>query len=761
MGGLTPVTPGRATAIVAGMETVRLGIGTADPDEPARAAGPAGAGRSDGRAGGRGLTGRIAGWSIRRPWAAIGLWLAVIAAAVVSGNLAGTREVTDSDLAVGESGRAAQLREAAGFTDPATDNILVTGHGDRWDEAAARAAAAELTAGLLALPAVAAIGEPLTSPVADAVLVPLELATDPAGEVDLAPLLAAVAEADARHPQLRLEAVGGHSIGHGVDQVVQADLGRAGLLSIPVTLGILLVVFGALVAAGVPLLLSISAVAGATGLWGLASHLVPDIGTVTHLILLIGLAVGVDYSLFYLKRARQERSRGAGTVDAVRLAAATSGRAVVVSGLTSLVALAGLYLAGDPIFAALGTGVILAVAVSMVGSLTVLPALLVKLGGAVDRPRVPLLWRLATRTRPSRWWPVLLAPALRAPRTTLVVTLAGLAALAAPALGMSLKNSTAEDLPRSIPVVQGYDRLVAAFPREGETHTVVVRAPADRAEAVRTGLTALLEQADRDPLFAMDPMPAIRTSPTGTVSTVDVPYPHPYGSPAADASLARLRTELVPAAVGTIPGVAYAVGGDLADSVDYTTQQRRQLPWVMGAVVLLTVAMMALAFRSVVVAIVAGGLTLVSIAAAFGLLTLVFQHTWAEGLLDFTATGHIVSWIPLFLFVVLFGLSMDYHVYVVSRIREAAARGLPTRAAVREGLLDSAGVVTSAAVVMVAVFSIFAMLSLIEMKQLGVGLATAIAIDAVVVRIVLLPALMSLLGRANWWPSRLSRPRAH
>src|SRR5690606_6722141 len=237
-------------------------------------------------------------------------------------------------------------------------------------------------------------------------------------------------------------------------------------------------------------------------------------------------------------------------------------------------------------------------------------------------------------------------------------------------------------------------------------------------------------------------------------------YQDPIGSPAAQRSLSLLRTDLVPATVGAVPGAEYAVGGITAENVDYTDQQVARLPWVIGFVVLLTVGMMAWAFRSIVVALVAGVLTVLSVAAAFGLLTLVFQNTWAEALLDFEPTGHIVNWVPLFLFVVLFGLSMDYHVFVVSRIREAAATGLATRDAVRVGLTRAAGVIISAAAVMIAVFAVFATLSLIELKQLGVGLAVAVAIDATVVRIVLLPAVMNRLGRVNWWPSRLGRSSA-
>lgn len=746
VGALRPVPAVHVATTMAGMTSEPTTTPAARPQVTTRTA--------DAQA-----TTRVARWSIAHPWWAIGLWLAFVATAVVLGGTVETRQATNADLGAGESGRAEQMIEQAQVAEPFTESVLFT-PGDGADSVAARAAAEDAVGRLRALPEVAEVGDSVDSPQADAVLVPVTLAgdrDDGAGQV--APLLAEVALLDADHPQLRIDAVGDASITHGVNEVIEEDLARAGLLSLPVTLAVLLVVFGALVAAGVPLLLGFSAVAAATGLWAFASQVVPDIGTVPQLILLIGLAVGVDYSLFYLKREREERARGHGTVDAVRIAAATSGRAVMVSALTSVVALAGLYLAGDAIFRALSTGVILVIAVALLGSLTVLPALLVTLGRAMDRPRVPVLWRVTHPADPGgepRVWRALLTPALRAPRTTLVVTVVGLVALALPALGMSLQNTTADDVSRTIPVMRAYDRLVEAFPGEGNTHRVVVRAPAAQAGVVSEGLADLAERVQDDPLFAAGAAPSIRVSDDRTVSTIDLGLPYDVDAPEAEQSLSLLRERLLPEAVGGIPGAEHAVTGIVAYNVDYTSQQVQRLPWVIGFVVLLTIGMMAVAFRSVVVALVSGVLSVLSVAAAFGVLTLVFQHSWAEGLLDFTSTGHIVDWVPLFLFVVLFGLSMDYHVFVVSRIREAATSGLDNRAAVRAGVLRSAGVVTSAAAVMVAVFSIFATLSLIEMKQLGVGLAAAIAIDATIVRVFLLPSIMNLLGRANWWPSRLA-----
>ena len=253
--------------------------------------------------------------------------------------------------------------------------------------------------------------------------------------------------------------------------------------------------------------------------------------------------------------------------------------------------------------------------------------------------------------------------------------------------------------------------------------------------------------------------PPLQVSSDGRVSILEVATPYEARSAEAATALERLRIDLVPATVGTVPGAEVAVGGEVAGSVDYAAHVRSKLPWVMGFVLILTFLVMVLTFRSVVIALTSIALNLLSAAAAYGLLVLVFQGTWAEGLLGFTSMDAVVSWLPLFLFVVLFGLSMDYHVFVVSRIREAVRRGLPNRAAVAEGITGSAGVVTSAAIVMVAVFSIFATLSTIDMKQLGVGLAAAILLDATIIRAVVLPSAMALLGRANWWAPRFLRRR--
>ncbi|MGV9899049.1 MMPL family transporter [Streptomyces tendae] len=622
--------------------------------------------------------------------------------------------------------------------------------------AAGREAAADVIERMKALDEVEAVGDPVPAPDGKALLVPVTMKGDTENaDRRVQPLLDASASVQDDHEGLRVDEVGTGSTAKGLSETLGEDFKKAELISLPLTLLILLVVFGAIIAAGVPVVLALSCVGAAIGLSTLASHVLPETSAVSNVILLMGMAVGVDYSLFYLKREREERRAGKSHVDAIEVAAETSGHTVVVSGTTVIVAMAGLYLANEATFASLATGSIIVVAVAVLASLTVLPALLAKLGRWVDKPKVPFLWRLTMRSGESRVWPALLRPALSKPFITLVVSVGALLLLAVPALDMKLKQPGSDDLSRDIAVVRAMDRLTDHFPSKGTVHQVAVRAPADRADDVESALNGLLGRTAKDELFAHDSTPTVKVSEDRTVHTVDVGTPYQPKSDGARQSLDLLR-EWVPQAMADVPGAESAVGGKVAQGVDFTGHLEERMPWVVGFVLLLTFVTMVMIFRSIAVALSAILLNLLSAAASFGVLVAVFQNTWAEGFLDFHSSGAVVSWLPLFLFVVLFGLSMDYHVFVVSRIREAALAGAPTRTAVREGITRSAGVVTSAAIVMVGVFAIFGTLSMVEFKQLGVGLAAAILLDAVIIRIYVLPALMTALGKWNWWPGKLS-----
>ncbi|GGM42675.1 membrane protein [Micromonospora sonchi] len=704
------------------------------------------------------FTTRVGRWSATHPWLAIAAWLCFVAASVVGGSLVGTVKATTQDSLHGELAHADRIEQAGAFPEPpAAESLLITARTGNLDLQRAQAVAADLSARMRVLPEVAKVADPVASPGRDAVLIEVEM-TGSANDADarVGPLLEVTSQAQQRYPDLWVEQVGSASLAKALTETLTADFVKAELISVPVALVILLFSFGALIAAGVPVVLALSAVAGAMGLAQFASHLFPAGELVSSIILLIGMAVGVDYSLFYLRREREERARGRDHRSAVEIAAATSGHAVLVSGVAVMVAMASLFLVGDNTFSSMATGSILVVGVAVIGSLTALPAILVVLGCWVDRPRVPFLGRRIQKAERSRFWAVVLRPALRAPLVTFVLSVGVLVVVAIPALEMNLKRPTVTDLPRSIPILRTYDRLAQAFPSNdlGTSHVVAIRTGVAEGPAVEQGLAELSKRIKGDSRFAQDRALTVRRSADGTVFLATVRVSGTSDSSEAAQSLHRLRTELLPETVGRVPGTEWAVAGRTASDADFRDRMAAALPSVVAFVFGMTFLVMLVTFRSVVVALSSVLLNTISVAASYGLLVLVFQHTWAENLLGFTSNGAVVSWLPLMLFVILFGLSMDYHVFVVSRIREAVQRGVPTRLAIEQGIVSSASTVSSAAIIMVAVFCIFATLSIVEFKQLGVGLAAAILIDATIIRAVVLPSLMRLLGEANWWAPR-------
>jgi RND superfamily putative drug exporter len=712
------------------------------------------------------LSVRVARWSARHPWRAIAGWLVFVALCLGAGSAVGTNSAKTADYRVGEAGRAEALAAEAHLERRAAEQVLISSRsGGALDEGAARAAAKDLTDRMRRLPEVAGVADPLLSEDRRILMVEVALKGEERDAKDKVDALVAQTSAVQKgHPGLLLEETGSPSVSKGVDKQRSDDLALSEAITLPVTLVTLMVVFGSVTMAGVPLLLALSSIAAAIGLSMVVSHVSPDAGVGTNVILMIGLAVGVDYTLFYLKREREERARSGGRLSSealVELAAATSGRAVVVSGLAVVASTATLYLASDVIFSSLATGTIVVVLVAVASSLTALPALLVKLGRRAERRAL----RRSERGKPARrvrggsgggrMWNALLRPAARHPLVTLCVSVLALLALVVPLAGLKITEMSRDTHSRDIPAMRVYDRLNEAFPGQRVTHQVVVRADASRSPEVGGALREVARRAAADPLFT--DASRIRSSADGRTSTLELKVPHLGNSDEAYDSLDRLRDDFLPATVGRITGAEYGVSGDVARYADYPAHQNGKLPLVLGALLLVTFAMTVYAFRSVVLGLLGVGLNLLSAAAALGLLVLVFQGTWAEGLLDFRSTGSIGSRVPLFLFVILFGLSMDYQVFVVSRIREAVLAGVPTRQAVLDGIRSSASVVTSAAVVMTTVFTSFVFLHIIEMKQMGFVLAAAVLIDAFVVRVMVLPAAMLLLGEASWWPSRPGR----
>ena len=718
----------------------------------------------------RGLAARAGGWSARHRWAAVGIWVLFVVLAMGLGSAAGRVDVKDSDQLKGETHTAAKIIDDAGIDEPASETVLIQSKdaGGKATDADFRAAVAAVMKAVEGTGKVTDVTSPYDTNTISKDGRSALVQFDMRGEADTAgdrvePVLKAVEGVQKEHESLRIEEIGGASMMKTFDDAFGEDFEKAELSAVPVALGILLIAFGALVAALLPVLLAVSAIMATMGLMGVVSHVMPMSDTANSVMLLVGLAVGVDYCLFYLRREREERQAGRDPQTALRIAAATSGRAIIVSGVTVCVAMAGMLFTGLAEFEAMGLASLMVVAVAMVGSVTVLPALLSLLGERVEKGKIPFLHpesRLRRKRRgnqESRLWTAVLKGVLAKPVVSVVVAAGALLAIAAPALGMKTQNLTLDqEFGDSLPIVQTYNRVNDAFPGGSDPAEVVVKAADINAPEVTGALADFKERAissgaSRGPV-------EIKLHDAQNLAFVYVPLVGGSDFDKAGESLDKLRDEVRPATLGKVDGVEAPITGQVAGSKDFNDQLTGAVVPVFAFVVVFAFVLMLLSFRSLTVAITSIVLNLLSVGAAYGILVAVFQHGWGASLVGAEGVGAIITWLPLFLFVILFGLSMDYHVFVVSRIREARLRGRTTRDAIQHGVVTTAGVVTSAAVIMVAVFAIFGTLSMQSMKQMGVGLAAAVLIDATIIRGVLLPAVMALLGEHNWYlPKWLNR----
>ena len=714
---------------------------------------------------------RVAGWSARHRKTAVFGWLLLVVAAVMIGHQLGTSNVNSYDP--GQAGKAERVLDRPVVQQPDAESVLVQGRsaGQTYaNDPEMRQAVREVVAALRALPGSAAgIQSPLTSSGLvsaspgrpGSALVTFNVAGKPGNDdIAVVPALNAVAAVQAHHPGLKVEEAGGASVDRAIGSVTGNDFRKAEVTSIPVSLVLLLVVFGALIAAGIPLLLAGTAVISAISLLAIPGRWLPVDSTTSSIVLLVGMAVGIDYSLFYLRRTREERAAGRSTAEALRIAAHTSGRAIIVSGLTVMIALAGLFLTGIDVFSGVAIGTILVVGVAVLGSLTFLPAILSMLGPWTDRGRIPFLGRRRTAARASKFWGALARAVVRRPLAWGGVAVIVLLALAAPALRLNLEDPGIHSLPSDVPVVHSLGDIAQAFPGGPVPAEVVVTSSGGAdlgGKQVSAAVAALHGQVTATHGAIREP---ITTAMFGhdQVLVVSVPLAGSGTNAASNSALATLRDHALPATLGKVPGISYAVAGLTAGNHDFDAQLAKTVPWVFAFVLGLAFLLLMASFRSVYIPALSIGLNLLSVGAAYGLMVLIFQDGHLEGPLGFTAYGGITAWLPLFMFVLLFGLSMDYHVFILSRIRELRQGGASARDAVTGGIATSAGVVTSAAAIMVAVFSIFATLSLIEFKMFGVAMAAAVLIDATIVRGVLLPAGLALRGE-RIWPRGTREPR--
>ena len=705
------------------------------------------------------LTGRAGRWSAEHPWRAIGMWLAFVVIAVMAGAAIGTSKLDQADLAAGESARAIRAMEASFGVHPG-ENVLIRSNAQIVTDPGSRVAIEDLVSKIRATGRVTNVHSPFDpahrnqiSPDGKAALITFDVrGSVEDGADNVGPVLNVVEAAAKTHPHLRIEEAGTASLAKGLNDATAKDFKRAELISVPLALLVLLITFGALVAALLPLGLALTSVAGASGLLAFTSHIAGVDSAASTVMLLIGLAVGVDYSMFYVKREREERAKGLSPHDALVVAASTSGRSVLISGITVLIALCGMFIVQDGVFTGLTEGALLVVAASIVGSLTVLPALLSLLGDRVERGRIPFIGRFRHPEGESRIWGWVVTRTLARPVLSLTLGVLALAVLALPALRMHTAQEAASDLPRGIPVVQSNDHLQKAFPGSGTPATVVVTGPDVTAPTVTDAIDQLTQQAIRSGT-AHEPV-SVRVSGDHTATAITLPLAGNGENDASKRALSVLRDRLIPATLGAVAGVKVDVTGSTATNADVTSLARARTPLVFAFVLVLAFALLVASFRSVVIAAKAIVLNLLSVVAAYGVLVAVFQWGWGESILRFHSTGAIVSGLPVFLFVVLFSLSMDYHVFIVSRIREAMTGGMSTDNAVVHAVKSTAGVVTAAAAVMVMTFAVFATLRPVSSKEFGIGLGVAVLLDATIVRGVLLPSAMKLLGEWNWYLPR-------
>ena len=727
------------------------------------------------------FTARIAGWSARHRWWVLAFSLAVIVFAVFVMVSVGS-ELRDDGDGVGESSEAVRLMNERFRDVPApaaeerpiphrTERLIFSNPNVDVDDSAFRTVVQTLMEDVTALPSVTSAtshydsNDPdLVSDDRRAVLASVAL-EDPAAkrshDIDIGPLLQTVESAEKGASGFEIRVISFDLIEDEFDEILEEDFGRILFISLGLGLVILILAFRALVAAVIPLAIAIGGILTALGIATLVSHVYPLVDLYAEMILLMGLAVGIDYSLFIVSRFRSERSAGREKLDAITVASNTTGRAVFYAGVTVVLSLAGLMLTEDPVFISLSLGAIIVVFIAVVSSVTLLPSLLSILGDNVNRLKVPFLGREGGQ---AGIWGAITDRVLARPAVLATTAAAALIALAVPVLFLNLGiNSGADSLPDAVKGKRTMELLEEHFSSSLILPArVVIDAPDVNSPTIQSAVERFMRRVERDQAF-FGPFPT-RTSPAGDLIRITVPTAGKVDDEVSENAVKRLRREIIPDAFeGT--GATVFVSGETADSIDFREHMYTKAPYVFAFVLGLSFLLLLVTFRSIIIPLKAIVLNLLSVGAAYGVLVMVFQWGWGIGILGSEASGVIESWLPLFLFGILFGLSMDYHMLLLSRIKELYDQGAPSATsptapdaqdkrnerAVSAGIRLTAGQITSAAAIMVAVFATFATSRVLGLQQFGVGLAVAVLIDATVIRVVLLPASMKLLGDLNWY----------
>ena len=696
---------------------------------------------------------RLGCYAARRPFVVIGTWLALAVLVIIASTTLG-RELEDTFAVPGlDSQQAVDLLAAAGSEDAGLTAQVVAAPlagGGTFDVEINRGALEDLAATLERLPKVVSVAEPMVSPTGDVALLQVQYPVfEELRPVDLAEIEHAIDDARAGSP-LRIELGGDLSA-----RFDDGDTGLAEMIGLGAAIVILLLAFGSLIAAGLPIAVAIFGLAVGTSSFALVNHLIDIPAWSPDLATMIGLGVGIDYALFLVTRYREHLRRGAAVEEAVGHAVATAGQSVIFAGGTVIIAILGVAVAGVPFLTAAGVATSVTVLLMVLASITLVPAFLGLSGHRIDRftlGRFTLGRRrteqpTVTHTGWERWG----RHVSRHARRYAVGVTVFLLALTAPVLALRLGNPDQGTLPDSRTERRAYDLVAEGFGPgiNGPLLIAVdVSAGTEPVDAIAAAIAA-----DRG---IASVAPADVDADAGVATILAIPSTAPQDQATVD-TIERLRSDVLPSAIDDSPARAH-VGGQTAMWADVAGRVSDRMPVFIAAVVLLSFVLLTVVFRAPVVALKAAVLNLLSIGAAYGVLVMVFQWGWGKDLIGLESTIPVIAFIPMFMFAILFGLSMDYEVFLLARVREEYQATGDNETAVIRGIAGTARVITSAALIMISVFLGFVLGDEPTMKMFGLGLATAIFVDATIVRIILVPALMKLMGDANWWlPAWLER----
>lgn len=703
---------------------------------------------------------KLARRSARHPWITIGVWALVIVLAMAAATTTKISHATDSGDS--EAARAMRLVEQLHGPMPARETVIVASTASTVDDPAFRAFVEGLVAEIRALEGVVTMAHThyempdagLASADGSKTLIPVFLAAEAMhADSEARPLFDLLAKANGRDG-FEVLTVGDGSLNRELMKASQDDLKRSEIIGLPAALVVLVVVFGAAVAAGIPVVIGILGIVVAMGITGALSNLVGINSYVHNMIVMIGLAVGIDYTLFIIERVREERRRGLAKIDAIVAAGSTASRAVLFSGITVIIALTSLLIVPDETFHGLSIGAVTAVVGAVAGALTLLPAVLSLLGDKINSLRLPGVQHRVQIDNENGFWGRASRQVMRHPVIAIVCSVALLLALAAPVTTMKLGTPGISDMPASLSSVRAFNILDQDFGAGRLAPTRVVVEGDPHSPAVQGAVNALRQKLATDTGFAE--VGRVMIAPDRNVGGFEVILAGEATSKEARAAVERLRSQYIPEAFEGVDATVL-VGGATAFEIDYVASMVRYLPLVIGFVLALSFLLLTVVFRSVVIPVKAMAMNLLSVGASYGLIVLVFQHGVGAEIFGFRQVETVVAWLPVFLFAVLFGLSMDYHVFLLTRIQERFQHTGDNRGSVSFGLRSTAHIITGAAAIMVVVFGAFAVGELVALQQLGFGLAVAVFIDATIIRSVLVPASMEMLGRLNWYfPSWLN-----